>query len=159
MLSRITVDLERNDDGFDTAPIGGISGEMPRTDDRYQGYPYRHGWLITGRGPSGESNLGHVDLTSGALTVWSPGERASIHEPQFVPRSDDSPEGDGWILTIVNRLAENRGELAVLDARDIAAGPIATYALPVRVRTTFHGTWVPEQVFNTGHYAMKMVTA
>lgn len=159
VLTRLTVDMAQNDEAFALAPIGAISGEMPRTDDRWQGFPYKHGWLITGRGPNGESNLGHVDVSTGKLTVWSPGEKASIHEPQFVPRSDDSPEGDGWILAIVNRLDENRGELAVLDALDIAKGPVATYALPVRVRSTFHGTWVPGHVFETKQYNMKMVPA
>lgn len=66
-----------------------------------------------------------------------------------MPRSDGSPEGDGWILAIINRLDENRGELAVLDALDIGKGPVATYALPVRVRSTFHGIWVPEETFAT----------
>jgi carotenoid cleavage dioxygenase len=31
----------------------------------------------------------------------------------------------------------------VLDARDVAAGPVATVALPQRVPFGFHGNWMP----------------
>ena len=52
-------------------------------------------------------------------------------------------EGDGWLLTVAWRAAEARSELLVLDAGDVAAGPIATVMLPGRVPHGFHGTWVP----------------
>jgi carotenoid cleavage dioxygenase len=47
------------------------------------------------------------------------------------------------MLVIVNRLDQNRSDVVVLDAAEIEAGPVATVRLPVRVRSTFHGTWVP----------------
>jgi carotenoid cleavage dioxygenase-like enzyme len=53
---------------------------------------------------------------------------------------------------IVNRLAENHSDLAILNASDIAAGPIALLTLPVRVRSTFHGMWVSERALTTGRY-------
>jgi carotenoid cleavage dioxygenase-like enzyme len=31
----------------------------------------------------------------------------------------------------------------MLDALDLAAGPIATITVPFRLRYAFHGTWVP----------------
>jgi carotenoid cleavage dioxygenase len=77
-----------------------------------------------------------------------------VHEPQFVPLAPDSGEGEGWLLVIVNRLAENRSELAVFDALDLAAGPVALYDIGVRVRSTFHGNWIPEETFRTHRYAM-----
>ena len=67
---------------------------MPRTDDRYQGQSYRHGYVIAGRGPDGSSGTGHIDVKTGEFEVWSPGKGDSVQEAQFVPRSPDSPEGD-----------------------------------------------------------------
>ena len=33
-----------------------------------------------------------------------------------MPRSSDSPEGDGWLICLVYRAEENRSDLAVFDA-------------------------------------------
>ena len=60
-----------------------------------------------------------------------------------MPRSPTAPEGDGWLLTIVGRRAQNRTDLVILDAGNIAAGPVATIRMPCRLHEGFHGTWVP----------------
>ena len=46
-----------------------------------------------------------------------------------------------------------------LNALDIEAGPVATVKLPVRVRSTFHGTWVPEETLRTGLYPYTLAEA
>ena len=53
-------------------------------------------------------------------------------------------------------LAENHSDLAVLDARNVSAGPVALFHMPVRVRMAFHGTWVPAETFRTRSYAMEI---
>jgi len=75
-----------------------------------------------------------------------------VQEAQFVPRTPDSPEGDGWLLVPVSRVSKMRSDLVILDARHLAAGPVATLKLPVRVRATFHGTWVPEAALRSGRF-------
>jgi carotenoid cleavage dioxygenase-like enzyme len=75
-----------------------------------------------------------------------------VQEAQFVPRAPDSPEGDGWLLVPVSRVSKMRSDLVILDARNLAAGPVATLKLPVRVRASFHGTWVPESALRTGRF-------
>jgi carotenoid cleavage dioxygenase-like enzyme len=62
-------------------------------------------------------------------------------EPIFVPRSPDAGEGDGWVICTVFRHAENRSDLAVFDALDIAKGPIGLAKSPRRVPFGFHGNW------------------
>jgi len=157
VLTRMTFDLARNDTGYDTSVIMPVPCEMPRTDDRWQGRDYRHGWVIVYRATNGTSTLGRVEVATGALEVWDHGEMISVQEPQFVPRAPDSKEGDGWILSILNRLDQGHSEIAVFDALEMAKGPIARLHLPVRVRASFHGVWVPEEVFETGRYAMEAV--
>ena len=56
----------------------------------------------------------------------------------------------------VSRVSQARSDLVVLDARNLAAGPVATIRLPIRVRSTFHGTWVPEEALETGRYPYKL---
>jgi hypothetical protein len=53
---------------------------------------------------------------------WSAGVPARpvrFKNRKFVPRRPDSPEGDRYPLTVVNRLAENHSDLAVLDAHNV----------------------------------------
>ena len=133
-------------------PIIQQPGEMPRTDDRYQGQPYRHGYMSMGRSPDGSGTIGHINVETGDVQMWQHGQRISMQEPQFVPRSVTAPEADGWILSIINRLDEGHSEIAILDSQHIADGPIARLYLPVRIRSTFHGYWVPESTLKTGLY-------
>lgn len=157
ILTRMSFDLSRNDKSYETRPIMGVPCEMPRTDDRWQGRDYTHGWVIVYRATNGTSTLGRVNVRTGALDAWEHGEMISVQEPQFVPRSANSKEGDGFILSILNRLDRGHSEIGVFDAMDIAAGPIARLHLPVRIRSTFHGVWVPDEVRASGRYAMEAV--
>ncbi|MFS2162533.1 carotenoid oxygenase family protein [Variovorax sp. Varisp62] len=106
---------------------------------------------------NGNADVGHVDLRTGEISRYSFGPCTNIHEPHFLPRRPDSPEGDGWLLVIVNRLAEGRSEMAVLDALNVTAGPVALYDVGVRVRSTFHGNWIPEETFRTHRYGYARV--
>ena len=151
-LTRLTMDLESNEQSFAKRRLVDVSCEMPRTDDRYLGRPNRYGFMIVYRSADGSSSTGRIDFETGKLDVWSPGPGDTVQECQFVPRTPDSPEGDGWLLVPVARVSKGRSDLVVLDAQNLAAGPVATIKIPVRVRSTFHGTWVPEVARQTGLY-------
>ena len=151
-LKRLTFDLASGSDTFEKRQLMNMPCEMPRTDDRYQGRPYSHGYVICGRTADGSSSTGHIDHSTGKLEMYSPGPGDSVQEAQFVPRSPGSPEGDGWLLVPVCRVSQMRSDLVILDALNVAAGPVATLKLPIRVRATFHGTWVPENTLSTGLY-------
>ena len=151
-LKRLTFDLASGYDTFEKRQLMNMPCEMPRTDDRYQGRPYSHGYVICGRTADGSSAIGHIDHSTGKLEMYAPGPGDSVQEAQFVPRSPGSPEGDGWLLVPVCRVSQMRSDLVILDALNVAAGPVATLKLPIRVRATFHGTWVPENTLKTGLY-------
>jgi carotenoid cleavage dioxygenase len=95
--------------------------------------------------------IGCFDHAEKRFSAWEPGG-SGVHEPNFVVRAG-APEGEGYLLTIVNRLAENRSDLAILNAARLQDGPLAVVKLPVRVRSTFHGMWVPSAALETGRYA------
>jgi carotenoid cleavage dioxygenase len=59
-----------------------------------------------------------------------------------VPRSADAPEGDGYLIGVVNDFRSMRSELVVVDAMDLAAGTIARVKLPFRLHMQVHGWWV-----------------
>jgi carotenoid cleavage dioxygenase len=113
--------------------------EFPRIDDRFATRGYRYGYVRLGAYAG--AGIARVDLESGRSAEWRPPAGDIASEPVFVPREDDAPEGDGWLLATVYRAVENRSDLAVLDARDVAAGPIALAELSHRVPSGFHGSF------------------
>ncbi len=156
LLTRMSFDLAR--ERFETRTLLAAPAEMPKIDERYTGRPYRYGYVIcrpptAHAGDVGMSAIGRVDHLTGELMTWSPGGDCGVQEPIFVPRKPGSPEGDGHLLALVNRLNEMRSDLAILDASHLDAGPVALLRLPTRVRSTFHGMWVPAQALRTGRYS------
>lgn len=128
-------------------------GEMPTIDPRYAMTRNRHFWFGTNhparwpmlpRGPKGPpfTCLGHHDDQTGQLDFWYAGPDSAPEEPHFVPRSADAPEGEGWLLSMVGRRAENRTDLVILDALRLEQGPVAIVRMPYRIHEGFHGTWV-----------------
>jgi carotenoid cleavage dioxygenase-like enzyme len=129
-------------------------GEMPVIDARFGMGKLRHFWFGTNnpalgpmlpRGPKGPpfTCLGHLDEATGKLDLFYAGPDSSPEEPCFVPRHPNAEEGDGFLLSVVGRRAQNRTDLVILDARNLAAGPVAVVKFPCRVHEGFHGIWVP----------------
>ena len=86
-----------------------------------------------------------LDHLSGGIDKFSPGDTHGVSEPQFVPRSPDAAEGDGYLIGVVNDFRALRSELVVVDATDLAAGALARVKLPFRLHMQVHGWWVPRQ--------------
>lgn len=154
VLSRVTVDMASNTDTVASIEkLGDMPGEFPRIDDRMCGKPYRHGWMITYdftkpyNGPAGPfagviNSLTHFDHQTGAEQSWWCGPDSAFQEPAFVPRAPDAPEGDGWLLALVDNHITNYSELCIFEALNVAKGPVARILLPVRLRQGLHGNWV-----------------
>jgi carotenoid cleavage dioxygenase len=145
-LCRWTFDLAAPSNTIGREYLDDLSGEFPRLDERRAGLSYRHGWYAaksrTGGGDVLMDSVAHVDLKTGARSMHTLGLGDVISEPVFAPRSADAEEGDGWVLATAYRGNEDRSDLIVFDAQDVAAGPIATAELPRRVPFGFHGNWV-----------------
>jgi carotenoid cleavage dioxygenase len=123
--------------------------EFPRVDERVASRPHRYGYgasLSSGAdlGFDGSSLLKH-DLSTGATEAHDYGAGRSTAEGVFVPRSPDSAEDDGWVMSYVHDASTDRSDLVILDAQDIAGQPVATVHLPARVPVGFHGNWVPDE--------------
>jgi carotenoid cleavage dioxygenase len=145
-LVRWTFDLAGASDTIKREPLDDLPGEFPRFDDRRAGLSYRQGWFA-GRANGGAGDMfdsiAHVDLKTGKRTSYCFAAGDAPGEPVFVPRSADALEGDGWVVAVVYRGAEDRSDFVVFDAGGIEAGPIGVAKLPRRVPFGFHGNWRP----------------
>ena len=153
-LTRWTVDMASNSEEFESVEkLSDMFGEFPRIDERFMGKPYRYGWMLvmdmsqpvenTGGSAGGliMNTLGMVDHETGREQKWWAGPVTTLQEPCFIPRSPDAAEGDGWIVQVANRHAEQRSDLLLFEATGIEKGPIAIARIPVRLRFGLHGNW------------------
>ena len=157
-MTRWTVDMNSRGDTFESMTrLTELSGEFPRIDERYATGPYRYGFLLSqdfsrplqlpgGRSASGMmiNTLARLDHQTGKPQTWWSGTTSTIQEPCFIPKPGNTQEGAGYLVTLVNRLAENLSDFLIFDAEHIDAGPLATAKLGIRLRGGLHGNWTPE---------------
>jgi carotenoid cleavage dioxygenase-like enzyme len=153
---RWIMDLASQSDKVEIQRFINHIGEMPVIDPRFAMRKTRHFWFGTNSpqhgpmlefGPKGPpfTCLGHFDEETGKVDIYYAGPDASPEEPCFIPRRGSDVEGDGWLVSVVGRRAENRADLVILDARNLSRGPVAILKFPCRVHEGFHGIWVPEE--------------
>ena len=149
---RWTFDMASETEDFQVTPLVPHPGEMPVVDPRFTGDYCRHvffGAINTKLGPMLEwgpmgppfNCLAHLDQDTAEISYFYPGPNANTEEPVYVPKREDGPEGDGWLISVVGRRDENRSDVIILDSLDFSSGPVATIKVPFRLRYAFHGCW------------------
>src|SRR5690606_10943275 len=144
-MTRFTVDMNSKSDEFESVEtLTDMMGEFPRIDDRYASQPHTHGWFLVSdrsqpfHGPGSRASgfltntLGHINFSTGRQSSWFCGPENLIQEPCFIPRSPDAPQGDGYIVALIDNLVSNLSDLAIFDANAIEQGPFAKAKLPFR---------------------------
>ncbi|MBI5088359.1 MAG: carotenoid oxygenase family protein [Actinobacteria bacterium] len=118
--------------------------EFPRHRGSLTAKPYRYGYCASPGLEPGWPTLKY-DLQTGERQVFDHGAGRSGGEPLFVSRPGSTAEDDGWLVTLVHDLNDDKAELVVLDAQDFARGYVARVLLPQRVPYGFHGNWVSDR--------------
>lgn len=157
-MTRWTVDYNSKGEDFESSEqMTNMVGEFPRIDDRYATQQHDYGWLLVMdqslqfNGPGGRASglmlnkLGYMNFATGKQSEWWCGPDSVIQEPCFVPRAPDSPQGDGYLIALVDDIVNNYSQLAILDAQAIEEGPIGAVKLPFRLRQGLHGNWADER--------------
>jgi carotenoid cleavage dioxygenase len=122
---------------------GEVPIDLPTIDKRHTGRAHRYGWFAETRDNDDTVDFAGIarrDFRTGALARWQPEVGVHAGEALFVP--DGKSEGEGWALAYVYDARDEQSVLAILDATDVAAGPVAEVVLPQRVPYGFHATWV-----------------
>jgi carotenoid cleavage dioxygenase-like enzyme len=127
-----------------------LPSEFPRIDERFMTKEYE--WLFLDvflpEKLDGTKNIFHGlnalamhSNKTGNTTYFYAGDESLIQEPIFIPRSDNAPEGDGWVIAMVERKVANRCDLVVIDTKEFEK-PVAIVQLPFHVKAQIHGNWV-----------------
>jgi carotenoid cleavage dioxygenase-like enzyme len=153
-LTRWTIDYAANT-GELTETVIGPPCDFPVIPAAEQGRPYARGWMLSMNpemqgppvfgGPVGAmfNMLLRWDLRGGPPQALALAPGQCFNEPVHVPST--TPGHDGWLITLVDtQTGENSFEHAawIIDAGNIAAGPVAKIAIPRRQRPQVHGWWV-----------------
>ena len=155
-LTRWTVD-PKADGGAVAETVIGPPGDFPVIPAASQGRPYTHGWMLTmnpelkgpplGGGPVGAmfNLLLRLDMRGMPPQALALPPLTGFNEPVHVPSATEGHEG--WLVMIVDSQVGDSAfahEAWVVDAGNIAAGPVAKVTIPARLRPQVHGWWVPQ---------------
>ncbi len=144
-LTRWTFDLGGNTNEYKAERLNDIACEFPRLDERRTGLSYRYGYLACDTAPQwkvgGFNGIGVYDLHTDKLEIHDVGEGCATNEPIFVPKSESSPEGEGFLLANVYDANRKASHLVILDAQNVSAGPLAKAYVDHRIPFGFHGNW------------------
>jgi carotenoid cleavage dioxygenase len=134
---------------FKEEQIDDIATDFPRIDDALVGHGYRYSYNARfarnypTEAPAFEG-VNKYDLKTGKMEAHLYGKGRYGGEPVFVPAAAGKDEDDGWVVTFVQDEIEGASEMVVLDAKNIAAAPVARVMIPTRVPYGFHGAWISD---------------
>ncbi len=121
------------------------TAEFPRLDERQVGYKNRYSYALVQddiAGGSRENAIVKYDRESGVRVTHSFGRGSFPGESVFAPSSAEAEEDDGYVLTVIYDAPEDSSYLAILDAQNLDAEPVAMAKVMNRVPMGFHGNYV-----------------
>lgn len=162
-FTRQTFDLGSPGEGWTERVMFDIPvADLARMDNRFRTRPYRYAYtqyfdasktlkVKSGVGGNAKGTVrnsyGRFDMETGEVQSLFAGESHSLQECQFVPRTPDAEEGDGYLLGVANNLVDMRSELIIADAANLAAGELARVILPFRASAQIHCEWLMPEEF------------
>ncbi len=113
---------------------------------RYWGRPYRYSYnMVAHPGSFLFDGILRYDHVSGQSQQYLFGEGRFGSESPMAPCHDagtgPGDEDDGFVVSFVTDMKADRSECVVLDARNMAAGPVARILLPHRISSGTHACW------------------
>ncbi len=116
--------------------------EFPSIDWRAIGSQHRRLYATTNRtGGMLHTGIAALDTETGTLDCYDFGPSVNAGEPVFAadPRRG---RDEGWLITQTLDLERGTSGFSLLDAQNVAAGPVATVELGETMPISFHGQWV-----------------
>jgi carotenoid cleavage dioxygenase-like enzyme len=120
----------------------GLSGEFPQTDRRRQGLRRALTAIVADPAPNrpGETGVALMDWETGRQDRFDFGQDQMVEEMLVVPYGPG--ERQCWLVGSSLNLKARATELHVLDAANIAAGPVCSWRSRYAVPLGFHGAFL-----------------
>lgn len=138
----------------DERVMPGIACEAPEINPAYRGRPHRYGYASakTSRDDSFDEGayiwfggVAKLDFQDGRASVWSAPAGATASPPAFVADPERSGEDAGYLLSWVQDPRERRSCLVILDAQNLAQGPVAKVHHDELFGLISHVSWAPPE--------------
>lgn len=131
---------------YDTQPV-----EFGTINQKYAGLKHRYIYSVTSK-PGWFLFNGIVkhDLESHQVQEYSFGEDCYGSEAPFVPRTNAQSEDDGYLVSFITDMRQDRSECVLLDAQRIGDGPVCQIILPHRISSGTHATWASSEDIGKG---------
>lgn len=117
--------------------------EMPTVNQYLMGQQNEHAFFIRGQ-EAIDSQIVKLNLLTGHKDIYDFGADKFVTEPIYAPST--SVRGKGYLLTEVYSHKDRKSFLAVFNADNISAGPIAEVWLKHHLPIGFHGFWMAATV-------------
>jgi carotenoid cleavage dioxygenase len=141
--ARFWVDLDAGTAGWEQTDD--LGGDFARFNDDYDGvrsrFHYMSAVVDTERRLGDFDTIVRYDDATGDRQLWNAGPSGHVGESVFAADPQGAAEDDGWLLNAVYDDRTGLTDLCVLDAHDVAAGPIARVHLTHRMPFGFHANW------------------
>ncbi len=118
--------------------------DFTRINDSYTCHQTRYIYaaLFNPKRPFSFDGVMKYDNESASETTYTYGANRYGGEAVFAPRVGAKAEDDGYLVSFVHDEKMDQSECLIIDAQDVAAGPVATIIMPFRVPYGFHAGWV-----------------
>jgi len=136
-LRRYVIDLDGG--GLRQERLADGNFEFPMVSPRDACHAHEIGYACVGdQGTIFHDGLARFDLKRGGTSSFRFGSGFQVGEPVVAPAGNG---GEGWLLSLVLEGATRRSFVAVFDAADLPAGPLAKVHLRHHSPYSFHGCW------------------
>ena len=125
--------------------------EFGTIDSRVAGRKHRYVYSTTSK-PGWFLFNGFVkhDLETGATSELMLAEGRYASEAPFAPRVGGVVEDDGYLVSFVTDENSGTSECILIDAQDLAAGPVCRIALPHKISSGTHSCWTERALLRAG---------
>ncbi len=126
-------------------PLSPSYADFPVVHPHYLGRQARYIYAGIGRFdalPSPLQGVVKLDVAMNTQSQWLCEADEFVTEASFAPRRQSpSREDDGYLLVLASKPSSLTSDLLVLDAADVAGGPVRRVRLPVYVPYGLHGMY------------------